>query len=145
MAVVLDAVVGKLMRDTNGLILVVWPFRESGVINSSAKIDWRERLQELALPVRFIQSDWYGCRRAWKKLKYSPFDCPYLKSLSLNGQIRYTGFLDGYRNYGVVIQNSIIHRELKPYRMAIGRNYGLSKENRKYKHLYGPRQCPYAR
>ena len=102
-------------------------------------------MQELAFPVRFIQGDWYGCRRAWKELKHLPFDCPYLKSLSLNGQIGYTRFLDGYRNYGPVMQNSIIYRELKAFRTAIGQDYGLIKENRKYKYLYGPRQCPYAR
>ncbi len=56
-----DAVVGRLMGDTT-MDRSWWfgRFENQGVININAKIDWWERLQELAFPVRFIRSDWYG-------------------------------------------------------------------------------------
>lgn len=72
----------------------------------------------------------YACLKVCQRAEQMTFNCPYLKSSSPNGQIRYTRFKDGYRKYGPAIPGSAIYKKLKPFRTAIERNYGLVKENR---------------
>lgn len=99
--------------DNDGTPLCTWGHRMTKIV-----IDYRRRRTQ------------YACRRACEKSEQLSLDCPYRKSPSPNGQIRYTKFADGYRKYGPVTQNSIIYKKLKPFRTAIERNYGLVKENR---------------
>ena len=69
----------------------------------------------------------YHCRKICQKDTQMIFPCIYSNTSEF---IFYTHFRDGYRKYGPATPATIIYKNLKPFRTAIERGFGLVKENR---------------